>query len=154
MAIQNYLNRPLLIENVSSYFSYQVDELTEYEFLNTVAEAADCYILLDVNNVYVSSVNHGFNAQDYFSGINPQRVKQIHLAGYENCGDYLLDSHGCSVKHPVWELYKKALEYFGPIPTLIEWDNDMPEFSELNKQALKAQQLMDKHNAELTTVTN
>lgn len=142
--VQDYLGRQILIENVSSYLEYKQNEMTEWDFLNAVAERADCHILLDINNVYVSSANHGFDPSLYIQNINPKRVKQFHLAGYADKGRYLLDSHGELIHQPVWDLYQKALERFGAVPTLIEWDDNVPEFSVLQGEAEKAQALMNR----------
>ena len=135
---QEMLGRRLLIENVSSYLCYKQSTMTEWQFVSAIAEEADCDLLLDVNNVYVSSVNHGFNALDYLSGLPVTRVKQLHLAGHEDKGRFLLDSHSCEPSEGVWHLYKATITRFGYVPTLIEWDNDIPEFSVLQNLANKA----------------
>lgn len=143
-AIQDLIGYPLIVENVSSYLSYKESEMPEWEFMNLVAELADCGILLDLNNVYVSSVNHGFNAMDYIAAIDPNRVKQFHLAGYLDKGTHLVDTHGDYIAGPVWELYAQALKRFGKVPTLIEWDTDVPTFQELSREAKRAQDMLDK----------
>ena len=140
--VQDFFGQRILIENVSSYLSYTVSTLSEWEFITAVAEGADCYILLDVNNIYVSASNLGFNALEYLFGIPIQRVRQFHLAGYQNQGTHLLDTHGAAVHPSVWELYEAALQRFGPLPTLIEWDTDIPPFSVLQEEAKKADNLM------------
>jgi len=148
--VQDYLGQRILIENVSSYLSYKQSVMEEWEFLVTVAEQADCDILLDINNIYVSARNHNINAELYLNAVPVERVKEFHLAGYEDKQTHLLDTHGEPVHPPVWELYKKALNRFGSIPTLIEWDNDIPEFSVLSAEADKAnryQQEYKKHAA-------
>lgn len=148
--VQDYLGQRILIENVSSYLSYKQSVMEEWEFLVTVADQADCDILLDINNIYVSARNHNINAEAYLNAIPVERVKEFHLAGYEDKQTHLLDTHGEPVHTPVWELYKKALNRFGSIPTLIEWDNDIPEFSVLSAEADKAnryQQEYKKHAA-------
>lgn len=137
--VQDFLGEQILIENVSSYLSYQESEMTEWEFLNAVANAADCYILLDINNIYVSAMNHHFDPKHYVSAVNAKRVKQYHLAGYEQREHYLFDSHSEAVHQTVWDLYRFALEKVGEIPTLIEWDSDIPSFPDLFEEAKKAQ---------------
>ena len=130
-AVQEFLGRRILLENVSSYLTYRTSELAEWEFVSEVARLADCDLLLDVNNVYVSSVNHGFNAQRYLDYLPAQRVKQIHLAGHRDCGSYLIDTHDAPVAEPVWKLYEAAVARFGAVPTMIERDADIPELSVL-----------------------
>ena len=129
--VQNHLKRPILIENVSSYVSYRDSEMTEWEFLSAIAERADCRILLDVNNIYVSSFNHGFDAHAYLAGIPPERVQQIHIAGHRNHGDYIVDTHDETVIDPVWELYGAAMQRLGPVATMIERDDKIPPLAEL-----------------------
>ncbi len=140
--VQNFLGQRILIENVSSYLSFTVDGMAEVEFLSEVAEQADCDILCDVNNVYVSAINHKFDPESYLEALPAKRVKEMHLAGFEDQGTHLLDTHGARVHEPVWQLYKKALACFGAIPTLIEWDTDLPAFSVLHEEQEKAQTLM------------
>ena len=135
---QDYLGDRMLIENVSSYIAYKDSSISEWEFINAVADEADCYTLFDVNNIYVSARNHDFDAQDYIDGIDSSRVREIHLAGYEDQGTHLLDTHGQPVHQPVWSLYEQAINKLGPIPTLIEWDTDIPAFSILQGEADKA----------------
>lgn len=129
--VQDYLERPFLIENVSSYLAYHNSEVEEWEFLNSVAERADCGILLDINNIYVSARNHGFIPEDYIDAIDPARVWQFHLAGHSDYGDYVIDTHDHDVPDPVWELYRYALQRFGPVSTMIERDDNIPPFPEL-----------------------
>ena len=124
--VQDFLGRQILIENVSSYVSYRDSAMTEWEFLDEVARRADCLILFDVNNIYVSARNHGFDPQDYIDGIDPARVRQFHLAGGTDYGDYVIDTHDHDVSAPVWELYAAALRRFGPISSMIERDADIP----------------------------
>jgi hypothetical protein len=141
--VQDFLGQQILIENVSSYLNYSYSTMPEWEFLNAIAESADCFILLDLNNIYVSGQNHGFDPSLYINKINASRVRQFHLAGFLDCDTHLLDTHGAQVHPQVWSLYETALEQFGAIPTLIEWDNDIPSFPELLNEASKAQKLMD-----------
>ena len=135
---QDYLGRRLLIENVSSYLSYQESAMSEAEFFVAVVEEADCDILCDINNIYVSAKNHQFDAKAYIDAVPASRVKEMHLAGFENQGDFLLDTHGYPVHEPVWELYQHALAHFGEVPTLIEWDSNIPEFSVLLEERRRA----------------
>lgn len=129
--VQDTLQRPFLIENVSSYLNYTNSDIKEWEFLSEVVARADCGILLDINNIYVSARNHGFMAKDYIDAIDPERVWQFHLAGHSDYGDYVIDTHDHDVADPVWELYRHALQRFGPISTMIERDDNIPPFPEL-----------------------
>jgi uncharacterized protein (UPF0276 family) len=129
--VQERLGRPLVLENPSTYLEFTVDEMGEAEFLGTIAERADCGILLDVNNVHVASRNHGFDARDYLERLPVDRIVQLHLSGHTDCGSHLLDTHDCAVADPVWALYRHARERFGSIPTLIEWDAQIPPLSRL-----------------------
>jgi hypothetical protein len=129
--VQDRLGRRILIENVSSYVHYTHSTMPEWEFLAAVAEAADCGILLDVNNIYVSAVNHGFSPVEYLEAVPVDRVGQFHLAGHTNCGTHLLDTHDDHVTPAVWDLYREAVRRFGRISTLVEWDDHIPSFAEL-----------------------
>ncbi|NOY65821.1 MAG: DUF692 domain-containing protein [Gammaproteobacteria bacterium] len=140
--VQDYLGQRILIENVSSYLTYTDSQMPEWEFLNIIACEADCDILLDINNIYVSSVNHNLDAELYLQSVPVDRVREMHLAGYEDAGTHLLDTHSRPVYDPVWDLYRKALRLFGTVPTLIEWDNDIPEFDILVAEADKARSCM------------
>ncbi|MBV8742569.1 MAG: DUF692 domain-containing protein [Sinobacteraceae bacterium] len=139
--VQDVLGRRILLENVSSYLSYRGSELTEWEFLREIAERADCLLLLDVNNIYVSSVNHEFAPLDYVNAIPVGRVQQIHLAGHENHGDYLVDTHDHPVPDPVWELYAAAVRRFGAVTTMIERDANIPPLAELCAELRTARDL-------------
>ena len=130
-AVQERLGRRILLENVSSYVAYRVSALTEWEFLGEIARRADCLILLDVNNVYVSARNHGFDADAYLAGVPADRVQQIHLAGHRDCGDCIIDTHDAPVIDPVWDLYARAVRRFGPVATMIERDDRIPPLAEL-----------------------
>uniref|UniRef100_UPI00404890EB MNIO family bufferin maturase n=1 Tax=Shewanella baltica TaxID=62322 RepID=UPI00404890EB len=132
--VQDFLGRRILMENVSSYLSYQDSSMDEWEFVNAVAEAADCLILLDINNIYVSARNHNFNPLDYLNKISPKRVQQFHLAGHSDYGDYVIDTHDHDVPSSVWDLYCAALKRFGGISTMIERDANIPEFSALEAE--------------------
>lgn len=135
---QDFLEVPLAVENVSSYAAFNHDEMSEWEFLAEVVEAADVGILLDVNNIYVSSVNHGFDPRDYVDFIQPERVMQTHIAGHSRYERFIIDTHDHPVIDPVWELYARAIERCGPTPTLLEWDSRIPSFEEVHAEALKA----------------
>jgi uncharacterized protein (UPF0276 family) len=135
---QDYLEVPIAVENVSSYAEFHMSRMTEWEFLNEVVERADCGILLDLNNIYVSSCNHGFDPREYLNAVPPERVAQIHLAGHSRFEKYVLDTHDHPVIGPVWKLYEQAIERCGPVPTLLEWDDRIPPFEELHREALKA----------------
>jgi uncharacterized protein (UPF0276 family) len=139
--VQDILGRHILLENVSSYVSYRDSQVTEWQFLREIAERADCLILLDVNNIYVSSVNHEFDPLDYLNTIPVDRVQQIHLAGHENHGDYLIDTHDHPVPDPVWELYSAALRRFGSVSTMIERDANIPPLEELCSELDAAREL-------------
>lgn len=125
--VQDFLGRQILLENVSSYASYIDSSMTEWEFISQISNEADCLLLLDVNNIYVSSYNHNFDAKAFIDGVPAQRVQQIHLAGHQNNGDYIIDTHDAPVIDPVWDLYAQALSRFGPVSTMIERDDHIPE---------------------------
>ena len=129
--VQDYLGQRLVIENVSSYISYSHSVLSEWEFLSEVAKQADCLLLLDINNIYVISFNHGFSAETYLRAIPKNRVQQFHLAGHENFGDHIIDTHDHDIIQPVWDLYEQALGLFPDTSTMIERDDDIPELSTL-----------------------
>jgi uncharacterized protein len=129
--VQDFLGRQILLENVSSYLSYRDSEMTEWEFLSEVARRADCAILLDVNNIYVSAVNHGFDPLEYLRGVPQERVRQFHLAGHSDMDGHLIDTHDHPIVAPVWALYREAVAHFGPVPTMIERDDNIPELAEL-----------------------
>lgn len=136
--VQDFLEIPVAVENVSSYAEYHVSQMTEWEFLNEVVEQADCGILLDVNNIYVSSQNHSFDPFDYVNSVPAERVAQIHIAGHSRFEKYILDTHDHPVLDPVWNLYARAIERCGPTATLLEWDDSIPSFDEVHAEALKA----------------
>jgi uncharacterized protein (UPF0276 family) len=136
--VQDRLGRQILVENVSSYLGFTHSTMPEWEFLAAVAEQADCGILLDVNNVYVSSVNHGFDATAYVLAMPADRVGQIHLAGHSDKGTHIVDTHDDQVVAAVWDLYRLALSRFGPVSTLVEWDDRIPEWEALCAEAERA----------------
>ena len=137
-AVQDRLGRQILLENVSSYLTFSHSTMPEWTFLAEVAERADCGILLDVNNVYVSAANHGFSPAEYLTALPAERIGQIHLAGHSDQGTHLLDTHAGPVSAPVWDLYRLALRRYGRVSTLIEWDERIPEFEELCAEAERA----------------
>jgi uncharacterized protein (UPF0276 family) len=136
--VQERLGRRILVENVSSYLEYTSSSLTEWEFLAELARRADCGLLLDVNNVYVSAHNHGFSAEEFLRGLPVDRVGQMHLAGHSDAGTHLLDTHDHPVCDPVWQLYRRALERFGPVATLIERDDHIPPLAEVVAESQRA----------------
>lgn len=141
--VRDFLEIPICVENVSSYAEFHQSEMTEWEFLSEVVERADCGILLDVNNIFVSSLNHGFNPYDYLKGIDPARVGQIHIAGHTRYEKYTLDTHDHPVCSPVWKLYEEAIHLCGPTNTLLEWDANIPSFDEVHQEALKAKEFLE-----------
>jgi len=143
--VQDFLGRPILLENVSSYVTYRASGVPEWEFLTEIVERADCYILLDVNNIYVSAFNHGFDPREYLRGVPAERVVQFHLAGHADHGTHLIDTHDHDVPDPVWELYADAVRRFGPLSTLIERDDHIPEFPETAAEAARARRIQEAH---------
>ena len=129
--VQDYLGQQILIENVSSYLTYQQSGMEEWEFVSAVVEEADCLLLLDVNNIYVSSVNHDFNPLDYLDGVPASRVQQFHLAGHSDFGDYIVDTHDAPIVENVWSLYAEAVKRFADVSTMIERDDHIPPLSDL-----------------------
>jgi uncharacterized protein (UPF0276 family) len=136
--VQEALGRQILLENVSSYVAFRDPQMSEWEFLGEIARRADCGILLDVNNIYVSARNHGFSALDYIDGVPADRVAQFHLAGHSDKGAYLFDSHDAQVPDAVWDLYRAAVARFGAVPSLIEWDDHIPELEVLVGESRRA----------------
>lgn len=136
--VQDVLERPLVLENPSSYVTFAASTMSEWEFLSRMAEEADCGLLLDVNNVYVSSVNHDFDAVEFIESVPHDRIVQFHLAGHTNMGDYCIDTHDGPVIDPVWELYRLADKLTENVSTLLEWDANIPEFDVLHAEVLKA----------------
>ena len=136
--VSEFLERPLVLENPSSYLEYTATSMPEWEFIARMAGEADCGLLLDVNNVYVSAFNHGFDPEAYVDAIPADRIVQYHLAGHTHKGDHILDSHSDHVIAEVWRLYRRACGRTGPVSTLLEWDEDIPAFSVVHAEALKA----------------
>jgi uncharacterized protein (UPF0276 family) len=149
--VQSRLARPILIENPSTYLEFAENDFAETEFMNTLSDRTGCGILLDVNNVYVCAVNHGFPARRYLDDIDGGRVGEIHLAGHvvnrTEYGDLLIDSHDRPVCDEVWDLYRYAIDRVGPAPTLIEWDTDLPELETLLDLARTAGKILAARNA-------
>ena len=143
-AVQDFLGRRILLENVSSYVAFRDSHLSEWQFLAEIATRADCLILLDVNNIYVSAVNHEFDPLEYLNAIPAERVQQIHLAGHEDHGDYLIDTHDHPVPDPVWELYASAVRRFGAVSTMIERDDRIPPLEELCAELSQARTLCER----------
>lgn len=131
LMVQEYLGQPLVIENPSSYVSFVDDEISEWDFLVELCNRSGCYLLLDVNNVYVSSFNHGFDAWQYISSLPKERIKQIHLAGHRQKETVIVDTHDESITDDVFALYEKTISHFGMIPTMIERDDNIPPLSDL-----------------------
>jgi uncharacterized protein (UPF0276 family) len=143
--VQDALGRQILLENVSSYLTYRASDMSEWEFLREVAERADCAILLDINNIYVSSVNHGFDPLTYLQAMPGERVRQFHLAGHSDLGGHLIDTHDHPIVEPVWDLYCAAVAQFGSVPTMIERDDNIPALSELVAELQIARELGGRH---------
>jgi uncharacterized protein (UPF0276 family) len=139
---RDFLEVPIAVENVSSYAEFHASDMTEWDFLSEVVELADCGILLDVNNIYVSAMNHNFNPYDYVNNVPHHRVAQIHIAGHSKYRKYILDTHDHAVIDPVWRLYARAINLVGPTATLLEWDASIPSFEEVHDEALKANQFI------------
>jgi uncharacterized protein (UPF0276 family) len=138
---QDFLGRRILIENVSSYVTFDSSSMTEWEFLQAVLQRADCGILLDINNIYVSSRNHGFDPLDYLRAIPKDRIGQIHLAGHRDRGNYVVDTHDEAVCDAVWDLYRWTTDELGTFTTMIEWDDQIPVWEVLEKEVLKARSI-------------
>jgi len=143
--VQDVLERPLLIENVSSYMTFADSTMSEWDFISAIADEADCGILLDINNIYVSAFNHNFDANAYIDAVPGERVVQYHLAGHSDHGTYLLDTHDHPVRDEVWALYERAARRFGAVSALVEWDDNIPEFAELAQTADRARAIFESH---------
>lgn len=143
--VQDFLGQRILLENVSSYVSYRADEMTEWEFIAELAKRADCLLLLDVNNIYVSSVNHSFDPRQFIDAIPHERVQQIHLAGHEKHDDYIIDTHDHAICAEVWSLYDYAVQCFGQVPTMIERDDHIPPLDDLLLELDQARAIAARH---------
>jgi uncharacterized protein (UPF0276 family) len=141
--VQDYMGRPLTIENVSSYLSFTHSEMSEWDFLSELVKRSGAELLLDVNNVYVSSVNHSFSAIEYLNAIPRHKVRQIHLAGHSSAEQVLIDTHDHPVCDEVWALYAEAIRRFGAVSTMVEWDARIPDFPVLEDEVLKAKKIFD-----------
>lgn len=141
--VQDFLGQRILLENVSSYVTYRHSGMSEWAFLRAVAERADCLILLDINNVFVSAGNHGFDPLAYLDGIPPERVYQFHLAGHSHNGDIIVDTHDHDVPDPVWQLYGEAVRRFGRVSTMIERDADIPPLADLLAELDQARRIAE-----------
>ena len=139
--VQDTLGREIAIENASTYVTFTADAMREWDFLAELCRRAGCGLLLDVNNVFVSAFNHGFDAADYLAGIPAQYVRQIHLAGHENNGDHIVDTHDAPVIDAVWQLYADAVRRLGPVPTMIERDANIPPFADLTAELAEARRV-------------
>ena len=144
LAVQDALARPILVENLSSYLECAFSEMTEHEFISEVVGRTDCYLLLDINNVYVSSTNHGWDAHDFLRGLPHDRVRQIHLAGHFDRGDMLIDTHAELIIDPVWELFEWYAARYGAPWAMIEWDNKLPEWPQLAAELAKISAIVER----------
>lgn len=149
--VQDVLQRPLVLENVSSYVRAATDDFIEWEFLQALSHVSGCELLLDVNNVYVSSYNHGFDPKAYIDRIPRDRVVQMHLAGHTNKGTHIIDTHNDYVIDTVWKLYRYAHRRLGGVATLLEWDANIPDFEVVHGEALKARKFREQENAKMKT---
>ncbi|WP_298518882.1 DUF692 domain-containing protein [uncultured Kordia sp.] len=141
--VQDYLERPLILENPSTYLTFQQSTIPEWQFLKSMVEETNCGLLLDVNNVYVSSFNNEFDPIEYIEGLPHENIVQMHLAGHQHNGDHIIDTHDSPVVDPVWELFSLAWERTGGTSTLLEWDGNIPEFDICHAELLKAKNYMD-----------
>ncbi|MCH2194043.1 DUF692 domain-containing protein [Kordia sp.] len=141
--VQDYLERPLILENPSTYLTFQQSTIPEWQFLKYMVEETNCGLLLDVNNVYVSSFNNEFDPIEYIEGLPFESIVQMHLAGHQHNGDHIIDTHDSPVVDPVWELFSLAWERTGGTSTLLEWDGNIPEFDVCHEELLKAKNYMD-----------
>jgi uncharacterized protein (UPF0276 family) len=141
--VQDFLGREILVENVSSYFAFPESTLAEAAFVAEVAAHTGCKLLVDVNNIYVNARNHGIDADAYLAAIPSAAVAEIHLAGFDTSGPFLIDTHSTPVAPEVWSLYERALTRFAPVATLIEWDTDIPDFAVLQREAATAQAFLE-----------
>jgi len=141
--VQDFLERPLILENPSTYLTFQQSTIPEWQFLKYMVEETNCGLLLDVNNVYVSAFNNEFDAVEYIEGLPHESIVQMHLAGHQHNGDHIIDTHDSPVVNPVWELFSLAWERTGGTSTLLEWDGNIPEFEVCHAELLKAKNYMN-----------
>jgi uncharacterized protein (UPF0276 family) len=148
MQVQEYLGRRIAIENVSSYVTFDHSVMTEWEFVSAIADAADCWLLFDVNNIFVSGFNHDYDAREFIKGVPRERVVQLHLAGHSHNGTHIVDTHDAPVVNGVWELFAEALRHFGPVSTMIERDDNIPPLQELLDELQYARTVAEAVSAE------
>lgn len=141
--VQDFLEQKIVLENISSYLNFEESVMSEWDFLKTIVEEADCNILLDINNLYVTGFNNGFDPIDYMTHLPKHRIQQFHLAGHTNKGAHLIDTHDEDIIDPVWTLYEEALKRFGPVATLIERDDKIPPLDETLKELVQAKKISD-----------
>lgn len=146
--VQAFLGEQILIENVSSYMKFAESTLDEVDFISELAVQADCLLLIDVNNIYVNHINQGIDTDDYLSRLPHERIREIHLAGFDDRGDFILDAHNNPVAEPVWQIYEKLIQQIPDVPTLIEWDNDIPSLQRIMDEAEKAEVIANKYRDE------
>lgn len=139
--VQSLLGRKIILENVSSYITYKISEMSEWEFIAGACQRSGCGMLFDVNNLYVNATNYGFDAENYIKSIPKEVIGQIHLAGFTDKGTFLFDTHSAPVYSEVWKLYKKLIQHAGSVPVIVEWDENLPEFVELEAEAKKAKNI-------------
>jgi uncharacterized protein (UPF0276 family) len=153
--VQDYLERPLVLENPSTYVTFRASTMQECDFLKYLVEETGCYLLLDVNNVFVSATNHDFDPKAYIQALPHDHIAQFHLAGHTNCGTHCIDTHDGAVINPVWELYRQAYALTGGVATLLEWDANIPDFEVVHDEVLKAKKVLagclPSGNADLNT---
>jgi len=144
--VQDFLGRQILLENVSSYFQYRSSTYQEWAFINELAKRSGCGILLDVNNVYVSAMNHGFDPFEYLRGILPEFIRQIHISGFTDMGTHLFDTHSKPAHPVVWELFDSVIQKNADIPFMFEWDDEIPEFPKVEEELKKAVKIWSQHH--------
>ena len=144
---QDAIGRQILVENVSSYLQFSHSTIDEWDFIAEVAARSGCAILLDINNIYVSAYNYGFDARRYLNAVPPSAVGELHLAGFDLADGLLIDTHGTRVADAVWQLYGEAVHLFGALPMLIEWDSDLPTLAVLLQEAATADRLQEERHA-------
>jgi uncharacterized protein (UPF0276 family) len=144
LEVQDFLKRPILVENLSTYLECASSQMPEWQFVSEVVRRTGCYLLLDINNVYVSSTNHGSDMHEYLRNVPHDRVRQIHLAGHFDRGDILIDTHSEHVAEPVWDLFEWYVTRYGAVRTMIEWDNKIPPWAELAKELEKIKTIVDR----------
>ena len=145
--VQEFLGRRILVENISSYLRWENEDFNEWDFVAELPKRTGCGLLLDVNNIYVSAMNHGYDAHAYLTAMPADSVDEIHLAGYEVQHGVLIDTHSRAVSEPVWQLYRDAIKQLGVKPTLIEWDTDIPPLAELLAEAATARKILEQEHA-------